>query len=374
MSFNLPIGKPVTGKNMAGRKEMVMEIEQLLKQEQSVVLIGPRRIGKTSVMLEVLGRMKKSGNFTLHTDVFLSPTLNLFAERITAGVLANRKLDQALYKLKHGVKAVFKNVELRQLVEENEFILGFAEKEENGMKLLEQSIAFMDSFSGKYRKKMIAAFDEFGDIDKYNGGSVAKLFRAQLQLMDNTVCLFSGSYESVMNELFVTRKSPFFRFARIIQIGPIEEDILRKYTEAKLREAGIEVVDNCLENLLQTVEGHPYYLQLGIQQLIIGCAHKGTATKKDMQSAIANMFFSESGYLHKCWEELIGRKENIPVLIALASPGKHIYTAINSRKINVARSLKNLANAGMVAKNSEGYYLTDPLLKRWIYDNFTNKT
>ncbi|MCF6280433.1 MAG: hypothetical protein L3J14_08810 [Flavobacteriaceae bacterium] len=48
-----------------------------------------------------------------------------------------------------------------------------------------------------------------------------KLFRSIIQLQQNTVFLFSGSYEAVMNELFVSKDSPFYRMTRIIELGNI---------------------------------------------------------------------------------------------------------------------------------------------------------
>jgi len=69
---------------------------------------------------------------------------------------------------------------------------------------------------------MLAAFDEFGDINKLDGEHIVKLFRSVIQLQQNTTFLFSGSYESVMSELFVSKNAPFYRMTRIIELGNID--------------------------------------------------------------------------------------------------------------------------------------------------------
>jgi hypothetical protein len=370
---NIPVGKPVTGKELIGRESDIRTIMQLLEQGQSIVLLGSRRTGKTSVMLELLRRLKNRGYYTMNTDVFTSPTAGMFAESITSGVLANRKLDAAFSKMKQSVKFLINNTQFRQVVENHEFIFGFAEKQQDGLKLLDESVEFMDAFPGKYNKKLYAGFDEFGDIDKYNGGSVSKMFRSRLQLQKNTCCIFTGSYEAVMNELFVTRKSPFYRFARIFRIGNIPVEIFREYFVTKLKDFGCSITSGALTKLLDFTEGHPYYSQLAIQQTVLGCSHKKT-NETDVPEIIRQMMFAEAGYLEKCWDEMVSRRENIPVLLALAREEKYLYSAAAGKKVNVSRSIKYLVNTGLVGKDIRGYFITDPLLKMWINNNIINKT
>lgn len=369
----IPIGKPVTGTDLVGREQEIQSMLTLLEQGQSIVLLGSRRMGKTSIMLELLHRMHKKGCYTLHTDIFTCPTAHILADKITSGILANRKLDAAFASMKQNMRYLVRNVQFRQVVEDNEFILGFAEKKDDGMKLLNDSVDFLNSFPKKYDKNLVAGFDEFGDIDKYNGGSVSKMFRAKLQLQQNTQCIFSGSYESVMNELFLSRKSPFYRFARIIKIGPVPVDSFKTYFNAKLKEFDTAISAQALETLMNFTAGHPYYTQLAVQQSVM-CSHGKKVEIKDCPEIISQMISSESGYLERCWEELVTRRENIPVLMALAQGEKAIYSAAAGKNINVSRSLKNMINTGLVENDGKGYKISDPLFIAWIKENIINKT
>ena len=58
-------GRPVTGAELVGRETEINEIIRTLNAGQSVVLIAPRRFGKTSVMLEVLDRLDNAGFWEL---------------------------------------------------------------------------------------------------------------------------------------------------------------------------------------------------------------------------------------------------------------------------------------------------------------------
>ena len=84
---------------------------------------------------------------------------------------------------------------------------------------MKSSVRFIESFALKYNKKICFAFDEFGDIEKLDGTEIVKLFRGIIQNQKQSVYIFSGSYESVMNKIFVTSKSPFYRMVKIVEPG-----------------------------------------------------------------------------------------------------------------------------------------------------------
>ena len=48
MNTQFTAGKPVWGKNLIGREKIIQEIIKLTSKGQSVVIIAPRRMGKTS--------------------------------------------------------------------------------------------------------------------------------------------------------------------------------------------------------------------------------------------------------------------------------------------------------------------------------------
>jgi AAA+ ATPase superfamily predicted ATPase len=58
-------GKPVTGDQLIGRHKEIETINQYLDMGQSVVLIAPRRFGKTSLLLEMLRQRKEKGFITI---------------------------------------------------------------------------------------------------------------------------------------------------------------------------------------------------------------------------------------------------------------------------------------------------------------------
>ncbi len=161
-------GKPVTGPDFVGRdKELALLIEYL-KMGQSVVIIAPRRFGKTSLVLEALQQLKGKEYFTAFIDVFTNSTLDLLPSTITREVLKNHKLHKQFLSAKNSATELVQNIKLKAVLDDFQFIIGFADKTKDEWELIAESIDFIDAFSKKHHKQMICAFDEFGDISKFD--------------------------------------------------------------------------------------------------------------------------------------------------------------------------------------------------------------
>ncbi|MFQ6093361.1 MAG: hypothetical protein ACE5OR_11950 [bacterium] len=101
-----PTGTPVRGKELIGREKEVREVTALVTAALSVILIGPRRYGKTSIILEVLFRLQRGGFFVCDVNLFGVSSKEELAAKITEGTLRNAKLSvtNIIKKIKSGIK------------------------------------------------------------------------------------------------------------------------------------------------------------------------------------------------------------------------------------------------------------------------------
>jgi len=191
------VGKPVYGNNLIGRDKEIRLIKELILAGQSIVIIAPRRMGKTSLMMELIRQLKDEGYFTCNIDVFSTSDISSLAHRITESVFANNKLDKYFRQAVSNITEAFKNIKFKSEIEDYNFILEFSSKAKNApFDLLEDSLNLIDSYAAKNKKKMLAAFDEFGDIKKLDGEHIVKLFRSVIQLQQNTTFLYRHCYET----------------------------------------------------------------------------------------------------------------------------------------------------------------------------------
>jgi len=366
--LRIQAGNPVTGTDFIGREDEINQIISFLKMGQSVVILAPRRFGKTSLVLEILSRLGSSKNYTAFVDVFSSPTIPLLSTHIIESVLKNHKLDRIFTKSRHSALAMIKNVNLKTVLDDFEFILGFAEREPDRWQMLGESIDFVDNFAIKHNKAMYCAFDEFGDIKKLNGDKITKLFRSKIQQHKQSAYLFSGSYESVMNTIFVDKSSPFYRFARIIRLGFIDKDAFKAKYQYYFDSYKINYKDKFINKILNFTQGHPYYSQLALQETIIFHTLNLRLPKfSELQNILEN---TERSYLEKTWEDVSKKRENVLALLALSKSGEKVYSVLQNQGINAYRALQSLLSTGLISKTKgNGYHLNDPLLEVWIRKN-----
>jgi len=364
------VGKPVYGNQLIGRNKELQLLKQLILAGQSIVIIAPRRMGKTSLMLELIRRLKDEGYFTCNIDVFSASNISSLASRITESVFANNQLDKHFRQALNSISEAFKNIKFKSELEDYSFILEFQSKAKTApFDLLEDSLNLIDSYAAKNKKKMLAAFDEFGDIKKLDGEHIVKLFRSIIQLQQNTTFLFSGSYESVMSELFVGKNAPFYRMTRIIELGNIKHQDFEDYLKELFIKNTIDIEANRISEILSFTKGHPYYTQLYVQELMINYKLSHKQHLASHNEIIEQLLIVEKSFLEKTWEDLSKKRENKVIITTIAKGVKSIYAEIDNKKVNIARAINNTKKQGLISMQDSAYVLNDPLFNEWIIRN-----
>ncbi len=268
------------------------------------------------------------------------------------------------------ISEAFKNIKFRSEIEDFSFILEFNAKAKIApYELLEDSLKLIDNYALKNNRKIIAAFDEFGDIKKLDGEHIVKLFRSIIQHQKNTAFLFSGSYESVMNELFVSKNSPFYRMTRIIELGNIERQHFLPYIERVSAKYKLPISQKRANQIIDFTDGHPYYTQLYLQVLLINARLSDENEIANHKETIDYLLIVEKSFLEKNWEDISKKRENKIVLTTLVSGVTSIYSEIDNKRVNIARALNSLKVQGLISLKDSHYQINDPLLKEWISRN-----
>lgn len=363
-----PVGVPVTGENLIGREKEVEEIKALLKIGQSVILIAPRKYGKTSLTLEILNQLKKEGHFVGLVDLFGVVTKRHLAEKIVDTVLLNKKLQHSIKAIKENLLKAMKTVELKQTIQDFEFILGFSDRQVDEDELLDASLDFPEDFAKKSDRRLFIAFDEFGDLLKLNGDPLIKLMRAKFQLHQNVTYLFSGSQESLMEELFTKKRSAFFRFGRIFHLPFLPVEACRKYIKKSFNRVGIEIKEPVIESILSRTTRHPYYTQLVCQ--ICYLMVKGIKTEvspTDVQEAYRKAVLFEKSYFEEMEISLMENKYQLLLLRQLICDEGSAYRLGGIDKQYIYKLIVVLQRKGIIKRVEKGKYaFVDPLFKEYL--------
>ncbi len=172
-----------------------------------------------------------------------------------------------------------------------------------------------------------------------------------------------------MNELFISKNSPFYRMTRIIELGNISVQDFKPYIHKTLSNSNINVEDSRINQILEFTNGHPYYTQLYVQQLIISYKLSSEHYLPSHNQMLDQLLIVEKSFLEKNWEDISKKREDKVVLTHIASSVKSLYSAIDSKSTNIARAISSLKDQGILSTNESAYIINDPLLKEWIIRN-----
>lgn len=370
-----PAGKPVAGKMFIGRRKLVDELDAVLAIGQSVVLIAPRRYGKTSIALEILADFRKKNYFVAEIDVFDISDKRHLAEKIIESCLNNNPVSITRYwkKLKQGALNVLSMLQFKPSDDEMELVLQLGMPKIDEEKVLDEALDFPERFSARYKKTMILFIDEFQEIIKIGGTQLLKKMRSKFQRHSNVVYIFAGSQESLMKDLFQLKQHAFYRFGRLFEVGGIDNKDFTPYIIKSFEGVGMKIAIEHVERILSVTDGHPYYTQLMCQMIYIACLaqKKNDIDKGDIESAQTSVLDHELAYFDEIWKELGNKKFSRNIIINIAN-GESPYSYTGTTKENIARILSDLIRYGHLTKSGSGknieYRFKDPFFKKYILD------
>ncbi len=379
MSFNL---LPAEGKDFVDREELLKGMLSDLKSSKSNIgyaLYGKRKVGKTSLLLELKRRLNEdSGIVTIYFSLWdligdrLPDFIRLFSAEILEGFKpylglthkAKNLLKAPLSIIKESIKNLNLNVKLKDDIE---VLLTFDESKENLDRLVEEVFNLPEKLSEEAGLKCVLFIDEFPSImDLRNGerlgqGIVRKI-RTIHERQKNVALCISGSIRKTMSIVALSPASAFYRQLVVREVRPMEKDHVR---ELVLRNTRRSIDENVIEEIYNFSGGIPFYVQFIGRML-----EKYEKVDTDvLQDAISDFLKQEGNIIFKEEFGSLGTKEQ-KILMAMAAGNRSPtqITKYNNDKLgNTGRFLAYLEEKGYIIKQKKGYYLIDdPVFERWL--------
>jgi hypothetical protein len=171
--------------------------------------------------------------------------------------------------------------------------------------------------------------------------------------------VFLGSAESMMRQIFESKKSPFYHFGYLMAMDKIPHADFLRYLETRLEKA-TDQARVVAEEILSFTDRHPYYTQ----QLAYYCYAflEDEGYRGDIIDCVVSRIVETHGNdFEKLWNTV--SKTDKRILIALAEGEK--TSSISQPTSTVYSGLNRLAKQGFVVKNKT-YQLDDPFFAKWI--------
>ena len=221
-------GVIVRGPYFADRTEELAELVGEMNNRTRVFLISPRRFGKTCLLFNLMDKLRDLGFATAYLDLNAYPDVRSLAVALTH--LTSKALESNTDKL---TKIFSRLQRLRPKVSVGHdgsltATVDVAAEVKDALPALLEGMQHAERLARKRGKKLVVVIDEFSDLPKYDGQTLEKALRAELQKHDHIGYILSGSEQSVMLSMIRDSKRAFYKLGRIMALGAIDR---RVYTE-----------------------------------------------------------------------------------------------------------------------------------------------
>ena len=304
------------------RDSETRKIIRLLRNRNNVVLKAERRVGKTSLLHHLLRQPEILDNFnTYFVDIWATRSLS--------------DLTARLAESKTTIREIF-------------------------------------SYLERTAKPNIVVFDEFQQIRKYEDGDASAVLRSAIQGANNSVFVYSGSEQHMLELMFNSENEPFFRSSSEVKLEKIPCPVYSEFAQRMFRLGGKEIDADAVESLYSLTRGYTSYLNKFLNEAYslssARCTRDTLATA--IESVLQGFDFQE--------KTAAFTSADLKLLGALASEGSVAhpmasdFVARNNlgSASRVQTSMKKLLRSGHIIQDaSKAYRVGDLYLELWLKMN-----
>lgn len=364
----------VTGKiereYFCDRKVESKTIQKAINNGNNLVLISPRRMGKTGLVRYCYDfEFEKDEYYTFFIDILHTTSLQeftyLLGRKIYETVLPKSKKMMTAFI--HTLKSISGQFGFDPISNTPTFDLSLGDIVRPEL-TLEEIFYYLEHAD----RPCIVTIDEFQQIAKYPEKNVEALLRTHIQNMGNCQFIFAGSEYHIMQEMFISAAHPFYNSADILELKPIEESVYADFVTSWMQRYEKDIEPETIHLVYQLFRGNTYGMQKTFNEVFALMNDGEVCTKEIITKAINNIIDSKEPLFQELLS-IIPEKQK-PLLYAIAADGeveKPTSAAfIKRHKLTSASAVqyaaKQLMTSGLITKLHGKYSLNEQFFDIWI--------
>ena len=371
MESPFQFGTLATKENFIDRNEDRAMLKQLLTSHINVMLISPRRWGKSSLVkrsMEELASERKDIKVCF-IDAFSIGSEAEFYRTFASKVIecASTKFEKWAEDAKNLLNGVIPQLVIKdQVTDFMAFDIKFKPEEKDKLSILQ----LPETLAKQKGIRIIVCIDEFQQLSnlaeyKDMEGKMRSVWQQQEQ---TTYCLY-GSKRHMMMDIFNNSNNPFYRFGQVVFLDKITKDNWMPFIIEGFRKTNKHISENYASKICDIVECHSWYLQQ-LSFFIWNQTEKDVTAEefsygvKQLININTPMFQSDINKLTPAQLEL---------LRAIAAGETKFSSAEVNSKYNLgnpntlAKNKRSLQEQDIIEKNKDNtFHFVDPIFKLWI--------
>ena len=335
------------------RTQELQYIMRVMESENHLILISPRRFGKSSLVVKAAKQMER-------------PYLLLNLQKVITTQDLAAKLLKEVFKLYtwEKVKHLMSHFRVVPMISTNpvtnSFDVSFQPTTDSNV-LLEDAMALIEKVSTPERR-LIVIFDEFQEVMQIAKG-LDKQLRAIMQMQHGLNYILLGSQESMMTEIFELKKSPFYHFGTLMHLNKIPYQDFYNYLNERLSSIVPEMSETVSNEILSLTNCHPNYTQQLASQ-VWDLAKYEEIKVGLVDEAVKRITSNHDLDFERLWVKF--NRIDKQILQDLCQGKKPLQNRQQATSTTYS-SIKRLMKMGYLIR-TEKYEIEDPFFRRWIID------
>ena len=362
-------GMSVRGDNFTDRIEETRRIKLDFENGINVILISPRRMGKTSLIKKVISEMDSPEIKVVYMDIYDCRSeydfYNRFAETIMKST--GNQLDQVMENIKRFLVRVSPKLSFSpEPNSEFSVSLGITPKDYSPEEILD----LPERIAKEQGVRIVVCIDEFQQIGEFSDSlTVQKRLRGVWQHHQHVSYCFFGSKKHLMENIFQSRRMPFYQFGEMLHLKCIPTEYWVPFICSRFEKYGKKISEEYAARICHTVKNYSSY----VQQLAwnVMAETEKEVNEESFTEGFNALLEQNSSLFIQQTEGLTTYQLNF---IRLLCNG--IHSGFNTQSVvelyslgsksNVDRIKKCLIDRELITIEKEGVFLADCLFELWF--------
>lgn len=363
-------GTLVDKENFVNRVEERKQLKELLGSGINVMLISPRRWGKSSLVKVAMDELVQENKDirVCYIDAFSIKTEAEFYQTFAKEVIATSAstLEKRLEDIKHFLKGISPSITLKSdSTDSMSFDLKFDLADRDIMEVLElpEKIAIAKGVH------IIICIDEFQQLAQLSGyKDMEGKMRSVWQKQHSVSYCFYGSKRHMMLDIFNNSSNPFYRFGQVLFLQKIKKEEWIPFIVNSFRKTGKSISEEQADELCEIVKCHSWYLQ----QLcyFVWSGTSDTVTNETIEVRTQQLIDTNMPMFMNDTENLTSAQTNMLRAVADGEYRFNSQPVVRKYELGsaqtITRNKRMLSERDFIEKEGNRYVFSDPIFELWF--------
>ena len=352
------------------RESETRRLVTTVTNQSNVVLISPRRVGKTGLINHCFEQPEIKDEFiTVSIDILHTTSFSELILELGNAVFKNvaKKSDRMLAKFTAALRSLRASFGYDSLKGTPTFDIKLGQVTTPDY-TLDEILSYLE----EAEKPCIVAIDEFQQITNYPEKNIEALLRGRIQRLRNTYFIFAGSERRIMNEMFFSSKRPFYQSASLMQLEPIKIENYIAFAKHHFEINNKAINEETITNVYQQWQGITMYMHRILHDAFVIVQEGEQCTMQVIEDVTSTYISQNEKRLQEMLAFITPQQKELLYAIAREGVASKLTSAAFVKRNQlksasaVQSAVKRLLEYDIITQKGHQFSISDPLLAIWL--------